>query len=61
VVVFEASKGDALPSQDDEVKHYDTDSACAFGNIWAHYSGICIGVLSVLTKVIVYWHWDYCH
>ena len=59
VAVFEASEGDAL--QDDEVKHCDADSVCAFGDIWAHYSGICVGVLSVSTKVIVYWYWDYCH
>ena len=54
VVMFEASEGDAL--QDDEVKHYNADSACASGDVWALYPGIlvCAGVVSVSTKVIVY-------
>ena len=44
----------ALP--DDEVKHYDADSACASGDFWARYPGIlvCVGLVSVPTKVIVY-------
>jgi hypothetical protein len=51
VVVFEASEGDAL--QDDEVKHYDADSARAWRCL-GPLSGICAGVLSVSTKVIMY-------
>jgi hypothetical protein len=41
VVVFEASEGNAL--QDDEVKHYDADGACASGDVWARYRVYALG------------------
>ncbi len=40
-VVFEASEGNAL--QDDEVKHYDADGACASGDVWARYRVYALG------------------